>query len=113
MVLCVAGQHRAIEVVAGEGCHMLGQAGQVASLDLSGVIPFVGDGCPQGCSDTALGGGPSVGASKNKKASELRQAASLPLSFGDGPGLRLVHRQPFDSARIDSPRALRTIILLC
>jgi hypothetical protein len=82
-------------------------------VDLSGVVLSVGDGCPKGCSDTALGSGPSIGASKNKKAPELRQVASLPLFFGDGPELQAVRRQSFDSARIDSPRALRTIILLC
>jgi hypothetical protein len=112
VVLCVAGEHRAIEVVAGETCHSIGGSRPVTSGELSGAVPTVGDGCAEGCSDTTLASGPLIGAAKNKKATDLHEIASPSLVFAD-PCERQLDRHSFDFTRFDSPFALRTIVLRC
>lgn len=110
-VLCVAGDHHAIEVIAGMDCH----PGSKFPFGLANASHRFDDGCPPGCTDTPLNSGSALRASK-------RAAPANPAFFPIAPFPPRECLLRFDrglfaglstSPPLLTPGVLRTTVLLC
>jgi hypothetical protein len=111
VVLCVAGDHRAIEVVPGLSC----EPGSRFFGALLEVPPCQDDGCPRGCTDTALNSGPALRAPTDSDPASPVFSAISPV-FIRLPVPRFDHgllAGLFTIPPVLTPRVLRTAVLLC